>query len=235
MPPDINPAFVATTRDLVFDAITAEGQSVLRRFSAFSERRGSLSPGSPEFEGMPSQTQNLIRKSIIAVALKPIRSSIIRTLASGVFDAAAVRQEASALFEDTSAPNPFPEPEEPTTQISITEWEEMVRIAAEDSTHIRLFNKGFPYLPHSMRAYFRRLGTSLFFIYGELIPEASQRMEKEGVPRTYGKKTVRKFEVAPEHPFGSEGRLNYTREKSHAMRRRRIHSRRRKGSIWLRY
>ena len=231
LPRDISPAFIAAARDSVFDAITEEGLSELRRFSRFSERRGSLSPGSPEFEGMPSQTQNLIRRSTSAVILKPMRSSIVPTLALGVFDAAALYRETSALLDGTSARNPFPKPEEPTTQISIAEWTEMVRIAAEDPTHIRLFNKGFPYLPHSMRAYFRRLGTFLFFIHDELIPEAASKMEKEGVPRTYGKRAFKKVEIAAEHPFGLEEHLRRAAER-HQKPKIRKTSRRRRRSIW---
>lgn len=233
-PRDISPAFIAATRDAIFADIARQGRNELLRFSKFSERKDSLSPGAPEFESLPTPTQNLIRRSIASVALNPIENEIARVIRSGVFKEQRVFDETSALLEGTSARNPFPAPEEPETQLSIAEWQDMVKIAAEDPTLMRLLNKRFSKLPHSMRSYFRRIGTLVWFIDDELIPEIEERLEKEGIPRTYRKRPFRKIEIPAESPIGTE-RLQKPQEVRHRNRIRRIHFRHRRPSIWSRY
>lgn len=244
-PQEVSRGFIDRARYSVYEDITSSALEELKRISFASASLIPLVPSHPGFENLSEEEQNYRRHLAAEGVLKPLQITIDTAL-KGYYDPQELYDTCGLLFEDAGAFNPLPKPVQPAEDIPLEELEnipygeldKMRKTRGKDSTNIRFLNKGLPHLPHALRSEFRRFGITLRIIQDELIPEIARRLDELGIPRTYGKKEVKKVWVVSEQPL-EEAILPRTPERKLVPRigRKRINrrDRRKKGNIWSIY
>ncbi|HKC14825.1 MAG TPA: hypothetical protein VKC89_02595 [Patescibacteria group bacterium] len=231
---EISANFIDKTRYSVYDSMKSSAIDELRQ-AYLHMSPISISPLSPSFGKQSQEMQNQIRKNVAKIVFKPLNEAIDIALTDGHFDPQWFYDSCGLSFKDAGLPNPLPKPIEPAGLISLEELDTMRETAKKDPTNIRFLNPRLPYLPHSMRREFRRLGVTLLIIQNELVPQVAEKLEGTGIPRTYGKKETKKVEVILGQPSGKTTLTRIPdREPVRKIRRKRKDARKR-GSIWSHY
>lgn len=227
---EANRNYIQRVRYYVLDSMASSAIEEIRESSLYEGGSIPLDPLTRHFSQLPEDTQNKNRKLAAKIVFKSMNIAIDKGINEGVFDPREFYDSCGFMFEDAGATNPLPKPTETTEPIFIPDDElsKMRRVNEKDPTNIRFFNKRLLHLPHAMRAVFRRLGVTLIIIQDELIPELMDKLEKQGIARTYKKKGAKKVWVVSEKSYVNE-------RKSFPRIEKRKSDRRKKGNIWSRY
>ncbi len=182
-------------REAVYRSIALRGRDELVLLSKEFPQKGSLFPGTPEFEALHDERKKKAKRDLNSMLFGPLNQAIDIALSQGIFDPIQFYARYKSLAKNTSAPNnPGVNPDDrPATPEEI---ERMRTFAKGDVDHSRFFTwQGIHMLPSVLTRILLK-NKNYKVIRDEIMPGYKADLAEQGIGMSERARAERRFSDA---------------------------------------